>query len=187
MKKICLFSLFWLSIVTTLWAQDLRIVVKEEHEKTPLMGVAMLILENRQGAVSDENGTITFSNPPSGKITLRFQLIGFENKEMTINWPGDAQNMPIEIFLHESHDEMETVTISSTRSSRSIEDIPTRVEFIAGEELDEKVNMKPGDIRLLLSESTGIQVQVFKYRSLLRHQPMQVSGYKVWMDVILRF
>jgi hypothetical protein len=38
-------------------------------------------------------------------------------------------------------------------------DIPTRIEFIAGEELEEKGNMKAGDIRMLLSESTGIQTQ----------------------------
>ena len=49
--------------------------------------------------------------------------------------------------------------VSSTRSSRTIKDIPTRIEFIAGEELDEKANMKPGDIRMVLSESTGIQTQ----------------------------
>jgi outer membrane receptor for ferrienterochelin and colicins len=49
--------------------------------------------------------------------------------------------------------------ISSTRSSRTIKDIPTRIEFIAGEELEEKANMKAGDIRMLLSESTGIQTQ----------------------------
>ena len=94
MKKICLFGLFWLGTVSSLWAQDLRVVVKEEHEKTPLVGVAMLILENRQGAVSDENGLVTFSNPPIGKITLRFQLIGFESKQMTIKWPDVASNMP---------------------------------------------------------------------------------------------
>lgn len=55
--------------------------------------------------------------------------------------------------------ELGTVTVSSTRSSRSIRDIPTRIEFIGGEELAEKSNMKPGDIRMMLSESTGIQTQ----------------------------
>src|SRR6185436_1361104 len=34
-----------------------------------------------------------------------------------------------------------------------------RVEFVAGEELDEKANMKPGDIRMVLNESTGITTQ----------------------------
>ncbi len=37
--------------------------------------------------------------------------------------------------------------------------MPSRVEVITGEELGEKGNMKPGDIRMLLNESTGIQVQ----------------------------
>lgn len=51
------------------------------------------------------------------------------------------------------------VVISSTRSTRTIQNIPTRVEFISGEELEEKANMKPGDIRMVLNESTGIQTQ----------------------------
>ncbi|MCF0051954.1 TonB-dependent receptor plug domain-containing protein [Dyadobacter sp. LJ53] len=72
-----------------------------------------------------------------------------------------AQNTTDTTSVYETDktQEMEEVVISSTRSSRTIKDIPTRVEFIAGEELDEKANMKPGDIRMVLSESTGIQVQ----------------------------
>jgi len=54
---------------------------------------------------------------------------------------------------------VEEIVVTSTRSRRSLEDLPTRVELISGEELGEKVNMKPGDIRMLLNESTGIQVQ----------------------------
>ena len=56
-------------------------------------------------------------------------------------------------------EDLEEVQVSTTRSSRSIRDIPTRLEFIAGEELEEKANMKPGDIRMVLAESTGIQTQ----------------------------
>ena len=55
--------------------------------------------------------------------------------------------------------ELDTVTISSTRSTRTIQNIPTRVELIGKEELEEKGNMKPGDIRMMLNESTGIQTQ----------------------------
>ena len=68
---------------------------------------------------------------------------------------------------------MSEVVITSTRSSRTIEDIPTRVEFIAGEELSEKGNMKPGDIRMLLNESTGIRTQqtsATSYNSSIRIQ-----------------
>lgn len=73
---------------------------------------------------------------------------------------ASAQNTDTtSVYKTDQTQEMEEVVISTTRSSRTIRDIPTRVEFIAGEELDEKANMKPGDIRMVLSESTGIQVQ----------------------------
>ncbi|NDB53530.1 MAG: TonB-dependent receptor, partial [Chitinophagaceae bacterium] len=55
--------------------------------------------------------------------------------------------------------EEDTVIISATRLSRSIGNTSTRIEVISGEELTEKGNMKPGDIRMILNESTGIQTQ----------------------------
>jgi len=55
--------------------------------------------------------------------------------------------------------EEDTVIISATRLSRSINNTSTRIEVISGEELTEKGNMKPGDIRMILNESTGIQTQ----------------------------
>src|SRR5690606_15123790 len=70
------------------------------------------------------------------------------------------QNTPVVVFLEAAEgEELDVVMVSSTRSSRTIADMPTRVEVIAGEELDEKANMKPGDIRMVLNESTGIQTQ----------------------------
>ncbi|GJM11811.1 MAG: hypothetical protein DHS20C12_02140 [Pseudohongiella sp.] len=56
-------------------------------------------------------------------------------------------------------EEVEEIVVTSTRSRRSFEEIPTRVEVLGGEEINEKANMKPGDIRMLLNESTGIYVQ----------------------------
>ena len=56
-------------------------------------------------------------------------------------------------------DQVEEIVVTSTRSRRSFEDSPTRVEVLGGEEINEKANMKPGDIRMLLNESTGIYVQ----------------------------
>ena len=56
-------------------------------------------------------------------------------------------------------EEVEEILVTSTRSRRSFEELPTRVEVLGSEELNEKANMKPGDIRMLLNESTGIYVQ----------------------------
>ena len=58
------------------------------------------------------------------------------------------------------HDEaLEEILVTSTRTRRSFENQPTRVEILGGEEIGEKANMKPGDIRMFLNESTGIYVQ----------------------------
>ena len=83
--------------------------------------------------------------------------------------PGIAQHIfiPLVPFINDTlplltrpaSKELDQVVISSTRSNRTFRNLPTRVEFINGEELEEKANMKPGDIRMMLSESTGIQTQ----------------------------
>lgn len=56
-------------------------------------------------------------------------------------------------------EELEEVTVQSTRTSRTISNVPTRVETIELEEIDEKNNMRPSNVAMLLHESTGIQVQ----------------------------
>lgn len=55
--------------------------------------------------------------------------------------------------------ELEEVRIQSTRTSRTIRNTPTRIETIDAEELDEKGNMKPANVSMVLHESTGLQVQ----------------------------
>jgi iron complex outermembrane receptor protein len=76
----------------------------------------------------------------------------------TVHLP-QALNDTLELLLAPEDEDLEEVTISTTRSNRTIKDIATRIEMLNGEELDEKSNMKPGDIRMVLSESTGIQTQ----------------------------
>ncbi|NQD71851.1 TonB-dependent receptor plug domain-containing protein, partial [Sphingobacterium shayense] len=89
---------------------------------------------------------------------IHFSYIGFNDHIDTLEFPLKNISV-IEILLKENSEELEEVVISSTRSTRSIQNIPTRIEFIGSEELGEKGNMKPGDIRMLLAESTGIHVQ----------------------------
>ena len=69
--------------------------------------------------------------------------------------------------------------------SRTISNTPTRTEVISGEELDEKANMKPGDIRMLLSETTGIQTQqtsATSYNSSIRIQGLDGRYTQILKD-----
>lgn len=109
-------------------------------------------------ASTDSTGTAAFKDLFPAIYSIKVSHVGFEtaNSNTTV---AEGRVNEVSIELEAEHEEEEEVIIQSTRSSRSISDIPTRVEFIAGEELDEKSNMKPGDIRMVLNESTGIQTQ----------------------------
>src|SRR6185295_4691067 len=127
--------------------------VKDAATKEPLPGATAILFGTINGAAADMHGKLVLNNIPSGRQTLQFHLIGYEERKDTVIFPLTDTLI---IYLNSAGDELEEVVISSTRSSRTINDIPTRVEFIAGEELEEKANMKPGDIRMVLAESTGI-------------------------------
>ncbi|MEK9985375.1 MAG: TonB-dependent receptor, partial [Opitutae bacterium] len=66
---------------------------------------------------------------------------------------------PVFAQSEDAIEQVEEIVVTSTRSRRSFENMPTRVEVLGGDEINEKANMKPGDIRMLLNESTGIRTQ----------------------------
>jgi outer membrane receptor for ferrienterochelin and colicins len=127
-------------------------------EKGPLAGATIRWVETAQSFLSDSAGSVTISNIPAGKQAFKITHVGFEEKNFELTFPL-ASEQAVEIELEEAEEEEEEVVITATRTSRTITSTPTRVEVISGEELEEKGNMKPGDIRMLLNESTGIQTQ----------------------------
>lgn len=158
MKKI-LFMSFFMTLNLCVFAQNnLNAVIRNSENKDPLIGVTASIKGTSLAATSNENGQIIIVNVPDGVQEIHFSYVGFYERIDTLEFPLKDTSV-IEILLKESSEELEEVVISSTRSTRSIQNIPTRIEFIGSEELGEKGNMKPGDIRMLLAESTGIHVQ----------------------------
>jgi outer membrane receptor for ferrienterochelin and colicins len=130
--------------------------VKDSKSNEPLSGATIAIKSTPTGGSANLDGLVIINNIPAGMQLLETRYIGYNTRLDSIVFPYPDTLI---IYLEVESDDLEEVVISSTRSSRTIADIPTRVEYIAGEELDEKANMKPGDIRMVLSESTGIQVQ----------------------------
>jgi outer membrane receptor for ferrienterochelin and colicins len=131
----------------------------KDKEGTPLADATVTWKEKNKSVITDSTGTVIFTGIPDGPQTFIISYVGFEEQTLTYTFPL-PNNELIAIELEESHDEHEEeVIVTATRISRTIANIPTRVEVISGEELAEKANMKPGEIRMLLNESTGIQTQ----------------------------
>lgn len=146
---ILLFVLFGGSI---LYGQEQKISghITSATDKTPLLGVSIRIKDTPRGTTTNEQGDFSIK-AASGEV-LVFSFIGFRSLEYTIT----QTNIPLILELEEEETELEGLTITSTRSSRTIEKVPTRIELITAEELDEKGNMRPSDLRMLLSESTAL-------------------------------
>ena len=185
MKKIILLLLAMLYTSILLSQNSFRTIIKDSETKEVLFGANAIIKGTTNGASSDQNGFLEITNIPNGTQTIIFSFIGYKEKTETYQFPI-TQNEPIEILLSPSEDEhLEEVIISSTRSSRSIANTATRVEAISGEELEEKGNMKPGDIRMLLNESTGIQTQqtsATSYNSSIRIQGLDGKYTQILRD-----
>ena len=72
---------------------------------------------------------------------------------------AEAPTLRANLETEEALVELEEIIVTATRNRRSFGQQPTLVEVLDQEELNEKANMKPGDIRMLLNETTGIHIQ----------------------------
>ncbi|RNI24058.1 TonB-dependent receptor [Rufibacter latericius] len=158
MKKFILVLLIVMSGTLAYSQNILRAIVKDKESGTPLIGATASVEGTSLGVSSDAEGRLQLTGIPDGSQIIKFSYVGYEDRRDTLLFPLPTAE-PITVLLERGGEELEEVVVSSTRSSRTIEDVPTRIEAITAEELGEKANMKPGDIRMLLTESTGIQTQ----------------------------
>lgn len=157
MKKI-IFLCIALCNVNILIAQNtFRVIVKSNQSKEALFG-ANVLLQNLIGNATNTEGFAAFTNVPNGQQTIIYSYTGFENKTEIYTFPLKTSDTII-IYLEQNKEDLNEIIVQSTRTSRSIKNTPTRVETIDGEELDEKNNMRPANVSMLLHESTGLQVQ----------------------------
>ncbi|WP_459742483.1 TonB-dependent receptor [Polaribacter sp. OB-PA-B3] len=135
---------------------DIQIKVITEAENEPLMGATVYFEALEKGAVTNFDGIAEFTEIPNGQHQIIISFLGFETFETTIQIPS---NNELVFKLKEGGNQLDAVVLQSTRSTRTVRKIPTRIEFIGAEELGEKAIMNPTNISMVLRESTGIQMQ----------------------------
>lgn len=164
--------LVMLFVTGQFYAQNnFKALIIDGETNTPLQGANVVVKGTNQGDTANEDGMVEITDIPEGTQTLVFSYVGFETIETAYDFPLSEDG--ITVYLYPAGEQMDAVFINATRSRRTIADLPTRVEVISGEELGEKGNMKPGDIRMLLNETTGIQTQqtsATSYNSSIRIQ-----------------
>ena len=147
-------------------------VIKDSHTKESLIGATAVLDGTTTGASTDLNGLVKINSIPNGKQVIVFSYIGYEAYKDTFEFPLSPNRQAI-IFL-EPGEIMEEVIVTATRSTRTIEEIPMRIEFLGAEELVEKAVMNSTNIAMLLRESTGIQMQQTSANSA--NQSIRIQG-----------
>ncbi len=159
MKKFIIMILSCLNIFFAFGQNTLRVIIKDGESNEALVGATAKIKGSTIGSASNIDGQLEINNIPDGEHILEFSYVGYEKLEKTFQFPLADSLQGYTIYLIPKHHELEEIVVSTTRTSRSIANIPTRVEIIELEEIDEKSNMKPSNVSTLLRESTGIHVQ----------------------------
>ena len=109
------------------------------------------------GAQTDERG-VAVLRLPAGMHELRVTRIGFQATSITVHLRAGVDTA-LSVDLLSQPTELSSVVVSATRSGRRIDDEPLRVEVLEQEEVEEKLLMTPGDITMMLNESSGLRVQ----------------------------
>ncbi|HEU4882946.1 MAG TPA: TonB-dependent receptor, partial [Longimicrobium sp.] len=111
---------------------------------------------------SDSAGLASFGTEV-GSHRLEVTREGYHPEARTVAVRGDAvfivRLRPVEAEVEHDAGELEAVVVTATRSEQRIEDAPVRVEVLAREEVEEKLMMTPGDVAMMLNETSGLRVQ----------------------------
>ena len=137
-------------------AVSVRVVVTVVHDAAPV-DVALVRLAGLS-VRTDSAGRALVLVPP-GIHRLTVSRIGYAPFTTLLELRA-GRDTALTVALQAAGTELEGIVVQATRSERRIEDEPLRVEVLAAEEVEEKVQMTPGDITMMLNESSGLRVAV---------------------------
>jgi outer membrane receptor for ferrienterochelin and colicins len=132
------------------------IITTQTGAGSPLPQVA--IVAGSQAATTDDQGHATLQLP-AGVVEVHMERYGLVSKSVqaTIT-AGQVSRLTVE--LEPQSVVNQEISVMATRSGALIEDEPLKVEVLDKEEVDEKTTMTPGDVAMLLNETSGLRVQV---------------------------
>lgn len=151
---VCLFLLFNCSF----GQNKVVFFITDAAARDTLSNVSIVAKGTDPGTVSDNRGRAVIMLP-DGKSTITFSSVGYKTLELTFTFPLVNKDSVLHIEMEKEEKELEQVVVSSSRTESRIENLPTKVEVLGFEEVNEEVGIKPGNIASLLGDIAGIQTQ----------------------------
>jgi iron complex outermembrane receptor protein len=134
-------------------AQTLRVTVQAGRDPVP--GATVTIAGAR---LSTDAAGVASKNVPIGPVEVKVAATGFLPGSTTVT-VDSARVVDVTVELERAPESHEEITVHATRTDTRLEDTPTRIEVLGGDEIEEKTMMTPGDVVMMLNEMGGLRVQ----------------------------
>jgi outer membrane receptor for ferrienterochelin and colicins len=129
--------------------------VEVRTDAGPVAGAAVTV--NGVSMPADQNG-VAMITLPLGMAEVGVAKEGFFPAKASL-LVDEARDWQITVELKPRERREEEITVFATRTDTRLQDLPTRVEVLSQDEIDEKTMMTPGDIVMMLNEMGGLRVQ----------------------------
>jgi len=140
------------------FAQEVPRATIRVEVKTDAGPVAGAIVNLNGVSVPTDQTGISVTTLPLGKVEVSVSKEGFLPAKASLQL-DEVREWRITVELKPEQQAQEEVTVFATRTDTRLQDLPTRVEVLGQEEIDEKTMMTPGDIVMMLNETGGLRVQ----------------------------
>jgi outer membrane receptor for ferrienterochelin and colicins len=137
-----------------------RVVLRITNEDTrqAIVGASVAVKGSKRGGISDSVGLVSLVGLAQGSYELEVTCTGFSGRKIKLSLPLKGQDT-VGITLEQDVEMLGDVVVSSSRINGRIKDLPTRVEVLGTEDMEEETSMHPSNVAMLLSEASGIQTQ----------------------------
>jgi len=133
-----------------------RVLVLDSTTREPLIGVSAVVHGTTTGGATDNRGRLTLPILSGEAVQVDFSYLGYQPRSVRVTLP---QTTPLTVLLPPDAEQLGEVIVTSTRTNSRLEDLPTRVEVLGEEEVQEENGIKPGNIASLLGDIAGAQIQ----------------------------
>ena len=134
----------------------LRVQVRDSLRHEPLVGASVAVPGTGRGAATDVTGTAVLTPAPAAGTRLRITALGYRPRFAVA--PAAGQGLTLLLAPGGVEIEQE-VLVTATRTNSRIEDLPTRVEVLGAEEMEEESSIRPASIASLFGDIAGTQIQ----------------------------
>src|SRR5882724_633590 len=132
--------------------------ITDEDTHQSIAGATIIIRGLDKGWESDSMGFVYISGIGRGSYELQISCSGYIGRKIKLELPAKDSGS-LSITLEKDMEMLGEAVVSSSRTNSRIRDLPTRVEVLGTEDMEEETSMHPSNVAMLLSEASGIQTQ----------------------------